>query len=427
MEGEVRSMRALLSILAAAMVVTGCGRADVGPVPPSGDYKLYMATSTQSSQLVNVIDTRSRTVERTLPSGTPSPDWTHLYVVQETALLDLNPQTGAVRHTLQMRGPFQLPPATISGLPGGLSPDGRWLVLEAFDAPNNTAPPIATHFLLVDTSYANPSKQIDLAGQFEFDAVSNDGQRVYMIQYLSSDSYHVRMFNVATGHLDPTIVFDKTDGNTAMAGLKVSGVASRDGHWLYSLYIRKNQGAFIHALSLDGPIAFCLDLPGPGYASSEDGFHWALALSADGSHLYATNGAMGLIADLDSSNGAPNLTRTVHIAAPRQTASLIQGVEAKGFGANGAVVTPDGRTLVTSGATGVIWIDTDTLHVTGRQLTSWTVWSLALSPNGDELYAVNDTGMIAEVSMAGTHAASTFAGGPGQPMALIRVQAAQAP
>jgi hypothetical protein len=265
-------------------------------------------------------------------------------------------------------------------------------VLEAFDAPNNTAPPIATHFLLVDTSYANPSKQIDLAGQFEFDAVSNDGQRVYMIQYLSSDSYHVRMFNVATGHLDPTIVFDKTDGNTAMAGLKVSGVASRDGHWLYSLYIRKN-----------------------------------LALSADGSHLYATNGAMGLIADLDSSNGAPNLTRTVRIAAPRQTASLIQGVEAKGFGANGAVVTPDGRTLVTSGATGVIWIDTDTLHVTGRQLTSWTVWSLALSPNGDELYAVNDTGMIAEVSMAGTHAASTFAGGPGQPMALIRVQAAQAP
>jgi hypothetical protein len=55
------------------------------------------------------------------------------------------------------------------------------------------------------------------------------------------------------------------------------------------------------------------------------------------------------------------------------------------------------------------------------------VRSLALSPNGDNLYAVNDSGMIAEVSMAGTHSASTFGGGPGQPMALIRVQAAEVP
>ncbi len=419
-------MRALLSILAAALVVAGCGHADLGPVAQGGDYKLYAATSTQSSQLVNVIDTRSRTVERSLPSGTPSPDWAHLYSVQGTSLLDLDPQTGAARHTMRLPGPFQLPPATISGLPGGLSQDGRWLVLQAFDDTAN-AMPSATHFLLVDTSYTKAAKRIDMHGYFQFDAVSNDGQRIYLIQYLSSNGYYVRDFNVGSGRLDPTIIVDKTDGNAAMTGLRLSGIASLDGQWLYSVYIREHQGAFIHALNLQGNIAICIDLPGSGYASSEDGFHWSLALNADGSHLYAANGAMGVVADLDTSNGAPDLKRTVDIGTPAQSAFLIQGVEAKGFGANGAVLTPDGGTLVTTGASGVMWIDTANLHVTGRQLTGWMVWSLALSPNGDNLYAVNDSGMIAEVSMAGTHAASTFAGGPGQPMALIRVQAARVP
>ena len=31
-----------------------------------------------------------------------------------------------------------------------------------------------------------------------------------------------------------------------MAGLRLSGVASPDGHWLYSIYARQDKGAFIH-------------------------------------------------------------------------------------------------------------------------------------------------------------------------------------
>ncbi|HEY2598847.1 MAG TPA: hypothetical protein VGJ79_10260 [Candidatus Dormibacteraeota bacterium] len=419
-------MRALLFILAAALAVAGCGRAPVGPVAPGGDYKLYTASSTQNAPLVNVIDTRSHAVERSLPLGTFSPDWTHLYSVRGTALIDLDPHTGIARHTLQLGGPFQLPPATLSGLPGGLSPNGRWLVLEAFDSPVNL-PGTATHFVLIDTSYASVAKRIDVAGYFMFDAVSSDGQRIYMIQSLSNGTYHVRVLNVDHGLLDPSIIVDKTDGNSAMSGLNLSSVASRDGHWHYSLYLRKDKGAFIHALSLDGNLAFCLDLPGPGYASSESGFHWSLALSADGSRLYAANGVLGVVAEFDTSNGGPDLMRTAHIATPAQSAGLIQSVEAKGFGSNGVVLSPDGRTLVTIGTTGVTWIDVATLSATGRQLSDWTVWTIALGPNGDNLYAVSDGGMIAEVSMTGPHAASTFEGGPGQPMAVIRVEAARAP
>lgn len=420
-------MRAVLSIMVATLLVAGCGRADLGPVPLSGDYKLYAATSTQSSQQVSVIDSQSHSIERTLPFGTPSPDWTHLYSVNAGALVDLNPQTGSARHMMPLHGDFQLPPATISGLPGGLSQDGRWLVLQAFDAAGASIP-TATYFLVVDTSYKTPAKRIDLTGYFQFDAVSNDGERVYMIEYLPANSYHVRVFDVPAGRLDQTIIVDKSDGDAAMTGLRLAGVASPDGHWLYSMYIRDKQGAFIHALSLDGNIAFCLDLPGPGYSVGGDAFRWSLALSADGSRLYAANGGMGVVAELDTSSGAPTLMRTVHIDTPKQSAGLlVPDVQAKGFGGDGAVLSPDGRTLVISGATGVVWIDTANLQATGRQLDGWTVWSLALSPNGKNLYAVSDGGMIAEMSMTGAHEASTFAGGPGQPMALIRVQAAQVP
>ncbi len=421
-------MRVLLTAVCALVVVAGCGRAQFGTVPASGDYKLYEAASTQNSQLVSVIASRSHSVERSLPLGTPSPDWTHLYSVKSSTLLDVDPQTGATLRTLQLPGYFQLPPATLSGVPGGLSQDGRWLVLEAFDTTPSSVPS-ATHLLLVDTSYARSVRRVDLDGFFQFDAVSNDGHRIYLIQYVSSTEYYVRFYDVGALGLDPTIIFDKSDGSAAMAGLRLSGVASPDGHWLYSVYIRQDKGAFIHALSMDSPLAFCIDLPGSGYSSNADGFRWSLALSRDGSHLYAANGAMGIVADVDTAgNGVPSITRTVHIASNGPTASIFaHDVEAKEFGANGAVLSPDGRTLVMSGATGVVWLDTATLHAQSRQLTDWTVWSLALSPDGNMLYVVNDSGNIAEMSMTSPHVATMFGGAPGQPLALIRVEAAPVP
>jgi hypothetical protein len=422
----MKNMRGLMCVAVAALVVVaGCGRAPAPPVA-GGGYKLYEAASTRSSRLVAVIGTGSHSVERTLPWGTLHGK--HLYSVTSTTLSDIDPQTGSTMASLRLPYTFQLPQVTASGVAGGLSQDGRWLVLEHPLSNPDQVDSSGSHMLVVDTSVMKAAAPIDLPGSFQFDAVSNDGQRIYLIEYLSSSSYHVRLFNVSSGHLDPTIIFDKSDGSSAMAGLRLSGVASPDGHWLYSVYARPNQGAFIHALSLDGTIAFCIDLPGPGYVSSENGLLWSLALSADGSHLYAANGALGVVADLDTSNGAPNLTRIAHIDTPKQSTSLlVQDVQAKGFGGDGAALSPDGRTLVISGSTGVVWIDTATLHAAGRQLTGWTVWSLALSPNGNNLYAVNDSGMIAEMSMTGTHAASTFSGGPGQPMALIRVEAVLAP
>lgn len=416
-------MKVYIAAIAALVILAGCGRAPGGPLTASG-YKLYEAASTQSSRSVAVIDSRSHSVERSLPLGTASPDWTHLYTLTATTLTDIDPQTGATLHTLQVPGYFNLPPATISDMPGGLSQNGKWLVL---DAPA----PAESHLLLIDTTYATKPAAISLQGSFRFDAVSNDGRRIYMIQQLSSTNYYVRFFDMASMRLDPTIVFDKSDGQAAMSGLRLSGVASPDGHWLYSLYAREHKGPFIHALSLDNPLAFCIDLPGGGYntpGGSGDGLSWSLALSADGSHLYAGNSASGTVAEVNTNGGGPpSVTRTVHITTGQSARGLVQDVKAKELGASGVALSPDGRTLVMSGNKGVVWLDTATLTARSWALMDWTVWSLALSPDGKMVYAISDAGMIAELPMSGSHSPTTFGGAPGQPLALVRVESVSGP
>jgi hypothetical protein len=434
MGGEVKNMRALVLAIGALVIVAGCGRVP-GAQVPAGDYKLYEANSSSLSQNVSVIDSRSHRVDLSLPLGTPSPDWTHLYTLGAcegcasvegvgNTLVDIDPQTGATLHTLRLPGYFRLPQATMSGVPGGLSQNGRWLVLEMFDATSNSLPS-ATHLVVVDTSYAKAPRQINLNGFFEFDAVSNDGKRVYLIEYLATNEYHVRFYDLGAGRLDPTIIFDKSDGSAAMTGIRLSGIPSHDGQWLYSVYVRADKSAFIHALNLDAPFALCIDLPGSGYATNPDEFHWSLAMNAAGTHLYAANGATGIVGDLPIDKGAPGQMRAAKLNDSLSGGIFgVLNVEAKELGGNAAAVTSDGRTLVIAGKTGVIWVDTASLKAHDRQLTSWSVWSLAMSPDGTTVYAVDGAGMIAELPMMGAHTPTTFRGPEGQPLELIRVAVA---
>jgi WD40 repeat protein len=424
MGGEVISMKRSWAALGLLVVVASCGRAPYAPLVSGTDYKLYEATSQRAN--VAVIDTRSHATERTLPLGTPSADWKHLYSVSGSMLTDTNPATGKTLHQLRLPEDYQLPAATLSGLPGGLSQNSRWLVVDSFDTAASI--PTASRFLVIDTTYAVAPRQIYLNGNFNFDAISNDGQRLYLIEYVSTSIYRVRMYDVATGMLDPNIVFDKSDGSLAMAGLRLGGVASPDGSFLYSVYVRQDKGPFIHALFLSAPIAFCVDLPGAGYggAGGDAAFHWSLTLSPDGSRLYAANAATGTVSVLDITGnvGPPRIVRTAQVdTGQSNSGALAQNVQAKEFGANAAVISPDGRTLVTAGTRGIVWIDTATLKVRARALPDWTVWSLALSSDGKTLYAVSDSGNVAELSMAGPTLTTTFDPGAGQPIALVRVEA----
>jgi hypothetical protein len=268
---------------------------------------------------------------------------------------------------------------------------------------------------------------IELHGFFEFDAVSNDGKRVYLIEYASASVYRVRFYDVALHQLDPNVVFDKSDGTDAMTGLRLSGVASADGRWLFSVYAREHASPFVHALDLVNGIAFCLDLPGSGYATSDAAMRWSLASNTDGTKLYAANGPLGMVSEIaNPADGIPTVVRTSPLSQTTADAGgLIRDVEAKEMGMGGAVLSADGKTLVVTGSAGLLWVDTATMRSSRHELDQWLVSSVALSPDGKMLYAVNDSGMIAELPMAGG-SGTKFDGAPGQPLGLVRVEAVPA-
>lgn len=402
-------MRTLGALICVGLITVACA-ATRNSLPPAGGDKLYEAVSTNSAQQVSVIDSRSHATERRLPLGAPSRDWAHLYSISGTSLTDTDPQTGATLSTMALPGRYQLPPATFSGVPGGTSPGGGWLVVEAFDQ-GSSGVPSTSHMLVIDTTASKVVHRVNLAGYFRFDAISDDGRGLYLIQYLNGKEYFVRLYDVQLGRLTDNIVVDKSNGEQSMTGVRLSGVASPDGHWLYSMYVRENDGPFIHALSLDGPYAFCLDLAGHGYATNAAEKQWSLAMNRSGSRLYAVNGATGTIAEVDTSNQyQPQIARTVSIPTSASAGA--------GFG---AVLSPDGKTLVTASGSGIAWVDTARLTVRMTSLSDWHVSGLGISPDGRTIYAVRDSGAIAVVAMASGSVTATFDPAAGQPLALMRV------
>lgn len=403
------SMR-ILPALAAAFLVSACAGGIQAPPPASDHLRLFEATANQ----IAVIDTSTHVTVRHLPLGVPSADWKHLYSLSGSTLVDTDPGTGATTRTIELPGRYQLPAATATGLPGGTSPDGVWLVVESYGG-QAEATPSATHFLILNMVETGVRRTVNLAGYFKFDAISNDGERLYLIQYLNGREYYVRLYDLVSGKLDANIVVDKSNGEQSMSGTRLSGIATPGGNWLFSMYVRESDGPFIHALSLDGPFAFCLDLPGSGYASSDGAKQWSIAMDRAGNALYAINSATGVVAEIDSSQQYnPLVKRTAHISVGRSAS----------VGSNAAVVSADGKWLIAAGSSGVVWIDTTTLAVRTQALQDWHVWTVGMSPDGMEVYAASDDGRVAGLATSTGRVLSTFDTTEGRPIALMRVASA---
>src|SRR3979490_1220904 len=122
-------MRILGATVCLAILVAACGRVPGGP-QASVDLKLYEAVSDRSQ--IAVIDSRSHTIERWLELGTPTRDWKRLGSVAGTNLNAVDPQTGAGIASLQLPGYYHLPSVTMSGMPGGVSQNGAYIVVESF-------------------------------------------------------------------------------------------------------------------------------------------------------------------------------------------------------------------------------------------------------------------------------------------------------
>lgn len=158
----------------------------------------------------------------------------------------------------RLRGTLSIPAVAYDGSPGGLSADGRTLVLIS---PRVRYPRKRTSFAVVDTRRLAVRERIALRGDFSFDAISPDGRLMYLIQYDQRNlaDYSVRAYDLGARRLLRGAVVDPREPDEPMTGVPVTRVADRDGRWAYTLY-QSTEHPFVHALDTERRTAVCIDL-----------------------------------------------------------------------------------------------------------------------------------------------------------------------
>ena len=182
---------------------------------------------------------------------------------------------GVVVRWRDIRGRWAVPGVTLDGTPGGLSGDGRTLVLMR---PERVPFPRRSVFQVVRTSDLAPLQRVVLKGNFAFDALSPDGSRLYLIQRVSQRNlsrYIVRAYALDERRLLPGAIADKAQRGWVMAGYPVRRVTSADGRWVYTFYVRSGAYSFVHALDSVRGVAHCIGIPWKG---AQDAL-WKLRLS----------------------------------------------------------------------------------------------------------------------------------------------------
>jgi DNA-binding beta-propeller fold protein YncE len=233
------------------------------------------------------------------PGGIATRDGTVHYVTGsrrgKTVVARIDWTTGKTTAWTRLAGAFSIPAVGLDGSPSGLSANGRVL---AMIQPRRTFPQASTHLVLLDARRLEVRQRIDLKGDFSFDAISPDGNRLYLIQYLSRHDpthYAVRAYDVAAGRLDPQPIVDPTEPDEQMRGYPVTREASPDGRWQYTLYSGTKM-PFVHALDTARGRARCIDLPRmPGSVYRD-----ALRINPDGSTLAVTNRSKAALATVDT-------------------------------------------------------------------------------------------------------------------------------
>ena len=135
-----------------------------------------------------------------------------------------------------------------------------------------------TTVVVADTA-AGTERRYELPGNFEPEAFSTNGRRLYTIQYVPPSDptrYRVRILNLAAGRVSAIGRLRDKVAPDQMRGTGRTQVFAPDGDELYTLYTRQGPNyahgapadasqtrtnAFIHLLNLEGGWAHCIDLP----------------------------------------------------------------------------------------------------------------------------------------------------------------------
>jgi hypothetical protein len=180
---------------------------------------------------------------------------------------------------------FTVPAVAYDGSAGGLSADGRVLVLIE---PRESFPRRETTLAVLGTRGFVLQRLVRLRGDFSFDAVSPSGGRLYLIQYLSPKDptvYAVRTYDVRAGRLLSAPIVDPRD-REQMHGQPLSRATSPDGRWAYTLYDGGGKAPFLHALNTARGTARCIDLD----ALKGRTYLWRLRLAVTGGSVVIRDG-----------------------------------------------------------------------------------------------------------------------------------------
>jgi hypothetical protein len=366
----MRRLVVTLFSLAAVAVVPSAQACDCGGCPPtscgvsssaapSGNL-LFLRTFGQRGPLT-AIDTVTGRQAYTLPPGIASADG-RVYVTASqrahrlTTVRTYDARTGhPLRSHTYRGGGWTL---------AGVSANGRYVaLLDAFSKRG-----VATIDVL-DSRFGKPAHTITLKGSYDVDAVSNDGRSLFLIQYLRN-GYLVRYYDVVRRSLAARVLTEKS---APMQGLAWDAVASPDGHYLLTLYLRGDGAGEVHTLDLRRGTAVCIDLP-RGDASAMQ--QYALSLSPDGRTLFAANPTLRLVATVDLRTR--RVTRVVHFHTHAIAATQSQL----------AAASHDGRTVYFTSGGRLFAYDAAYRRVRGPYRIGASVAGLAFSRDDRSLLVV---------------------------------------
>ena len=334
---------------------------------PGGSI-LAVRTGGQTGRLL-AYDLRRGAKAFALPAGMLAADGRHFFTVRagktETRLGAYDPQSGARRNVWSVRGAWLL---------AAVSPNGRRIVLVRYPKPG-----AATRFALVDTTHGDVLKLFQLAGANQVETLSPDGRRIYVVHWHGS-GYQLMVYDIARGTLRANPPVSENGSREKMTGTAWIGIPSHDGRMVYTLYVKPESSAFIHALDLTGRPPHCIDLPGRTASPFDTGMA-ALVLSPDGRKLYVASPRVGQVAVVDTVR--MKVIRTVRFKPASVTSTSSPGA-----------ISGNGRTLYFAGDTQLWAYDTAYGRVRGPYAMLPGIVGLGFAPNGRRLYLVDAAGNV---------------------------------
>jgi hypothetical protein len=348
-------------------------------------------------------------------SGVPAlGDWSKVFTTEVTGRATLlessDVATGEVVSRVTVPGRLSVRVASGDGSLVALMaplPDGR--------SPWIPQPRSSTSIVVADPMGVDEPTHYRLEGNFEPEAFSTDGERLYLIRFIPPTdpvAYRVTSLDLGTGKVLPVGTRTKSAVVETMSGTRLEQLPSPDGGMLYTLYTTQPAAyaeghahggspvAFVHTLSMDEGWAHCVVLPKKLWGA--DPADEAMAVSRYGDRLYVVDTARDLVAVMDTERVRVVRSQVVDFEPSR-------GAETH------AIMAADGTLVVASGSR--MWsLDGDHLTV----LEAWTmdasVSALGAGPGG--VY-VAMPGTIAVIDPSTGKPASSIASPVGQGTAFV--------